>query len=229
MKKSCGHYISSAIILLNKFAYFMIVLQIIIAVVLRYLYIFHQTILNHFEDSKIISALRFFVGIICVTLTLIEIPKVEDRHSYALLMNQDVDREKLKQNSNSNLLIVSTLAVLIIVYVQIRIEIYKKIVDCQNCSVDQMEAGNSGNVKNHKKFLLRKNLLRPAMMLLCFLFLIIIDGLLRHRWEADDLFIARLRMKVMLQFISIHIILILIRRNCKAYKFCVNQIKYCLL
>ena len=101
--------------------------------------------------------------------------------------------------------------------------------DCQKDSINQMEAGNSENVKIHKKLQLRKNLLRPAIMLLCFLFLIMIDGLLRHRWEADDLFIARLRMKVMLQFISIHIILILIRRNCKAYKFCVNQIKYCLV
>ena len=58
VKYSYGHYLSLMIVLCHKFTNFAIIIQFIITVVLRYFYIFHQNVLNNFEDLKIILMTR---------------------------------------------------------------------------------------------------------------------------------------------------------------------------
>ena len=223
-KQSYGYYLTSMIILLNAFAVFAFLIQVIIAVIIRYFIVFHQNVLNHFEDSKIINGLRTFVGIVGLLLTLLEVADIEYRVNYAILMNQDVDKEKLKQYNAADFVTISTIGLLITVFVQIRIEFFKKSIDCKN-PFNQMEAGNGENMDSEMNPELRKSFLRFVMMLLSFLFLGSIDWFLRHRFEAENVFLSRLRMDLLHGIIAFIVCVILIQRNPKLYKFFVNQFK----
>ena len=130
VKYSYGHYLSLIIVLCHKFTNFAIIIQFVIAVVLRYFYIFHQNVLDHFEDYKIILTTRSLVGIVCLTVTLTEISEAEYRYDYIDLMQKDVDKETLEQNSdNLDITVLLILGLIITIFVQVRIELFKKMVD----------------------------------------------------------------------------------------------------
>ena len=222
--QSIGHYLSLIVVLFYKFTYFALILQIIISVVSRYFYVFHQNILNHFEDSQIILMSRSLVGIVCLLVTLIEVPEAEYRHDYATLMQQEVDKEKLKQIDIDDLIIVLILGLIITAFVQVRIELFKKMVDSKS-ELNQMEVGTTESMENEMDPELRKNLLRFAMMLICFVFLVVIDWLLQRRLEVEDIFLSRLRMYVINRYINCNVAIIFIIRNPKLCKFCINEFK----
>ena len=217
-----GHHLSLIAVLCCKFTNFAVVMQIIISVVLRYFYVFHQNILNLFEDSKIILMSRSLLGIVCLIVTLTEVPKAKYRHDYISLMQQ----EKSKQNDidNDDIIIVLILGLIITIFVQIRIELFKKMVDSKSES-NQMEIGTTERMENEIDPELKKNLLRFAMAFICFVFLVMIDWLLQRRLDVEDIFVSRLRIYVIRRFISCIVAIILIIRNPKLYKLCINEFK----
>ena len=223
-EQSYGYYLSSMIILLNAFTVFAFMIQVIITVIIRYLIVFHQNILNYFEDSKIINGVRSFVGIVGMLLTLFEVTDIEYRVNYAILMDQDVDKEKLKQNNAVDFVIISAIGLLITAFVQIRIEFFKKSVDSKN-PLNKMEVGDGENMDKEMNPEFRKSLLRFVMILLFLAFLVVIDWVLRQRFEAKNVCLSRSRMNVCTGFIALIVCVIWIQRNPKMYKFFVNQFK----
>ena len=216
------NYVSLMIVGLHHLTHIAIIVQSIIFVGLRYLYIFHQIILNNFDDSKIMKCLRLFVSIVCLTLTFIEIPHLEHTVDYCYMMNIEVEKENFKLTHLVIVLILVILGLIGTVFVQVKIELFKKTVDCKSES-NQMEAGNA---ENDNDFEMSKNTMRFVVMLLCLLFILLLDWLLRERLEAENVILSRLRFSVIVQFLSCNVIVILIRRNPKMYEFCVNQINF---
>ena len=216
------NYVSLMIVGLRYFTNVAIIVQSIIFVGLRYLYIFHQIILNTYDDSRIMKCLRLFTSIVCVTLTVIEIPHLEHTVNYCYLMNIEVEKENFKITTLVFLLI---LALIGTVFVQVKIELFKKTVDCKSES-NQMEAGNAENVENDKDFEISKNTMRFAVMLMCLLFILMLDWVFRERVEAENVILSRLRFSLIVQFLTFNIIVILVKRNHKFCKFCVNQINF---
>ena len=224
LNQSYGHYLSLLLVQCQKYSNFAILTQTIIAVILRYIYVFHQNILNIYEDSKIILMMRSLLGIFCLIETLADISATENRIDYNHFMNQEYDKELLKQSGNVVMLILLILGLIITVSVQIRIEFFKNTVD-SNSDACQMEAGNSENMENEGNSYCGKIFLRFSMMLLIFIFIMIIDWNLRGRMEAEDVFLSELRMSVIVQFLLCNIVVVWIRRNPKMCKFCVNVFK----
>ena len=114
VNKPYGCHLSLMTLLLNKFMLFSLIIQVIFIVILRYLYVFHQNILNYFEDTKVIKIARTIVVVVCMTLTL---SQVENRNGiyFKILMDQHVDDEIWKQNKVPIVSIILILALLITV------------------------------------------------------------------------------------------------------------------
>ena len=196
-----------------------VLIQSIIFVVLRYLYVFYQTILDYFDDLKIIKCLRVFAWIVCITLTVFEVSNMNYRFEYGFITNQKLE---IEINAYKIRVILLILCLITTIFVQVRIELFKKTVDFKSES-NQMEAGNAEIVENHMNFEMSNNTFRFVMMLLCLIFLVIIDWILRGSKEADNVLLSGLRTSVIIHFILCNISFILVKRNPKMYKFCVNQ------
>ena len=190
----------------------------IIWVLLRYFHVFHQTILNHFDDSKIIKFLRVFTLIVCITLTAFEVPNMTDELEYSHMMDQKSNIKKYTLINKKIKVILLIVGLLSTIFVQLRIERFKKTVDFKIES-NQIE---NGNTENHLDFVM-DNALRYVVMVLCLIIIVSIDWILRHSMEAENVFLSGLRMFVIGQFILCVIFVILVKRNPKMYKFCVNK------
>ena len=88
-----------------------------------------------------------------------------------------------------------------------------------------MEAGYDENMDYEMNPELRKSLMRFVMMILCFMFLGLIDWFLRHKFEAENVYLSRLRMDLVYGFIAFIVCVILIQRNPKLCNFFANQFK----
>ena len=196
-----------------------VLIQSIIFVVIRYLYVFHQTKLDHFDDLKIIKCLRVFAWIVCITLTVFDVSNMNYLLEYGFITNQKLEIDINAYKIRGILLILCLIST---IFVQVRIELFKKTVDFKSES-NQMEAGNAEVMENHMDFEMSNNTLRFVMMLLCLIFIVIIDWILRGSKEADNVLLSGLRTSVIVQFILCNIIVILVKRNPKMYKFCVNK------
>ena len=86
-----------------------------------------------------------------------------------------------------------------------------------------MEAGYDENMDYEMNLELRKSLLRFAMILLCLVFLASIDWFLRHKFEAENVYLSRLRMDLLHGIIAFIVCVILVKRNPKLYQFFVNH------
>ena len=186
---------------------------------IRYLYVFHQTKLDHFDDLKIIKCLRVFAWIVCITLTVFDVSNMNYLLEYGFITNQKLEIDINAYKIRGILLILCLIST---IFVQVRIELFKKTVDFKSES-NQMEAGNAEVMENHMDFEMSNNTLRFVMMLLCLIFIVIIDWILRGSKEADNVLLSGLRTSVIVQFILCNIIVILVKRNPKMYKFCVNK------
>ena len=94
IEQSYGHYASIMIVAVSFYVIKVFILQLIVATIIRYFCIFHNTVLNNFEEDKIIKFARIFIGIVSLILTMFE--DLEHGVSYALLMNQPIQKEKLE-------------------------------------------------------------------------------------------------------------------------------------
>ena len=222
--QSYGHYLSLIFVLLRKYSNFAVITQTIMAVILRYIYVFHQNILNIYEDSKIILMMRSLLVILCLVVTLTDTSVVEYRIDYNHFMNQEYDKELLKTNCSIVIITLLILGVIIIAFVQIRIELFKITVD-SNSEACQMEAANPEDMENEGNLYCGKKFLRFSMMSLIFILIMILYWHLRGRIEAEDVFLSRLRLSVIVQFLLCNVVVVWIRRNPKMCKFCVNEFK----
>ena len=232
VNQSYGHYFSFSAILLNKFLYLSFFIQINIVLVIRYIHVFNQTILNYIDETKFMSIIRCFVGIISFTLTINDINDIEGRGDYAYLVNQQWNEEK--KDLYDDELIVLILNVIITVFVQVRIMLFNLTVTSKSES-NQMELGqiNQGQVDDERhnvqhKFHcgLSKHIQRFALMLFCLSFFILIDWILQTRGEVEKYILSRLRVTVIVYFMILNLIIYIIRRNAKMHKFCANQCRY---
>ena len=227
VNQSYGHYFSFTSILLNKFLYISFFFQINIVLVIRYVHVFNQTILNYIDETKIIIIIRCFVGVISFTLTINDINDIEERGDYAYLMNQQWTEEK--KDLYDDELIVLILNVIITVFVQVRIMLFNLTVTSKSES-NQMELGqvdDEGHNVQHKFHCgLSIHIQKFALMLFCLSFFILIDWLLQPRGEEEEYVLSRLRVTVIIYFMMFNLIVYIIRRNAKMHKFCMNQCKY---
>ena len=189
----------------------------IIWVLLRYFYVFHQTILNLFDDSKIIKCSRVFTWIFCITLTAFEVPYMIYEPEYSHMMDQKWDSKKYTLINKKIKVILFIVGLIITIFVQTRIEGFKKTVDFK---IESNQAEN-GNAENNLDFVM-DNSLRYVVMGLFLLIIVSIDWIMRSM-EAENVFLSGLRKFVIGQFVLCVISVILVKRNPKMYTFCVNK------
>ena len=125
------HHAAFVLVLARHFTILAALWQFFITLVIRYLSIFQNPLLNNIDDKKIINATRILNAFLSVILTLME--NLEHGLNYAYLTNQDL----ISTNQNFNNLnggvksitIIAMLDLLFLIIVQFKIEIFKSKVD----------------------------------------------------------------------------------------------------
>ena len=222
------YYIALAIVTSFYFTTMATFFQMFVIVVIRYLSIFHHTMLNSVDEIKIIRTTRLFVGMMSLISTLLEAPW---RGSLIAdyITNKDVDIKNQLELKPLKFVIIMDL--LFLVFVQVKVEFYNRMVDHQTESEEADEENQDGLEMNFKY---RNNTIRIVMLLfflgLCIaLFWIFRIREDKIREEVKVRHLNRLWIFVLGQLIVLNIIpMILIKRNPNMYKFCVKQFQ-CLL
>ena len=127
-KNLYGHHVAFALVLARHFSILALLWQFFITLVIRYLSIFQNPLLNNIDDKKIINATRILNAFLSVILTLME--NLEHGLNYTYLTDHDL----ISTNQNLNggvksITIIAMLDLLFLIIVQFKIEIFKSKVD----------------------------------------------------------------------------------------------------
>ena len=114
------------LVLISRHTTFMAgICQLIAIILVRYLYVFHQTLLN--DEVLVIFMTRLLVGSIALTSTLmLDLENIADYH---LLTGKN--HENARFMSSTPILIASIVCLIVLIITEYRIEKFKKFVDSQ--------------------------------------------------------------------------------------------------
>ena len=130
-KNLYGNYVAFALVVARHFTILAMLWQFFITLVIRYLSIFQNPLLNSIDDKKIINATRILNIFLSVILTLME--NLEHSLNYAYLTNQDLisTHQNFKDLNGGvkSITMISMFDLLFLIIIQSKIEIYKCKVD----------------------------------------------------------------------------------------------------
>ena len=118
--ENCNHILALIMLHVGHFSFAVFLLQIFVTIGIRYMSIFHQTVLNDIPDKKIIRTCRIFVFCFAVMSNLLDNIGPGD-HVYAYLTNT---KTTYQDEHVFSLILIAIVNLIGIIYVQFRIEFY---------------------------------------------------------------------------------------------------------
>ena len=216
VEKPYNHYIAIAIGMSRYFVVLSLGWQFFVTMVIRYLSVFNQSVLNIVDEVNVIRTTRLFVGIMSLISTLFS-QDYENGFVYAYLMNKEVSKEVSKLKALKFCLVVN---LIVLVLVQVKIEIYKGTLDHQNQTEKEEENQHCSEIH----FEYKKNSIRISFFIACLLLLWFLYWILIVREEMEEPILGRLRFYTVGQFVILNLVpMIVIKRNPNMYKFFVKQ------
>ena len=190
-----NHNLALFIALMNAFVVIASVWQMSVLLVIRYMSVFYQNVMNNVDDCLIIKITRSFVGL--TALISVIAMDFENIHGFQLLTGKESKDDSLFPVKP---IIFSVLICLIIlILTQYQIEKFKKSVDCQ-AQFDQMETSTN----------------RIEIGVLCISILIVLFIAL---WKTDSVN-EILKKMLIVQFINTNVIpIVFIVRNENMYSY----------
>ena len=118
--ENCNHILALVMLHVGHFSFAVLLLQIFVTIGIRYMSIFHQTVLNDIPDKKVIRTCRIFVFCFAVMSNLLDNIGPGD-HVYAYL----TDTKTTYQDEHVfSLIFIAIVNLIGIIYVQFSIEFY---------------------------------------------------------------------------------------------------------
>ena len=135
-----NHNVALFIILLNAMGVSAGIWQMSVILMMRYLSVFYQNVLNNVDDCVVVRVTRSFVGFTAIMSAIMV--DFENTYGYQLLTGgKDSDYDNL---AAIPILFAVFICLIILILTQYHIENFKKIVDSQT-RFDQLEEASTGN------------------------------------------------------------------------------------
>ena len=196
--------------------------QLIAIMLIRYLYVFQQTLLNN--EILVIFVARLLVGFIAVTTTLpIVMTDLENINNYSLMTGKKIEND-ISIISRTPMIIPVVIGSIVLIVTEYKIYMFKKCVDSKH-QLDEEEEEEERNCKQHY---CKKNSNRIiTLIVIAIVFTFVLSAFLYkfNVLSQNDLDVKRLRIIGIQSLVIQNIIpLILIVKNQKLYHFFEAQI-----
>ena len=193
--------------------------QLIAIMLIRYLYVFQQTLLNN--EILVIFVARLLVGFIAVTTTLpIVMTDLENINNYSLMTGKKIEND-ISIISRTPMIIPVVIGSIVLIVTEYKIYMFKKCVDSKH----QLDEEEERNCKQHY---CKKNSNRIiTLIVIAIVFTFVLSAFLYkfNVLSQNDLDVKRLRIIGIQSLVMQNIIpLILIIKNQKLYHFFEAQI-----
>ena len=207
------NYLALLIIILRRTIFMAGICQLIAIILVRYLYVFHQTLLNN--EILVIFMIRLLVGSIALTSTLTL--NLENMAAYYLLTGKNHENKRFMYSTPT--LIASMICLIILIVTEYRIEKFKKSVDSQQ-QLYEIQVMGEEEKRNCLLNYLKKISDRIVFRILFLLLLLFIIIRIFNSAPLKGIYILRLRRISIVNIVMLNIIpLILIVRNQKLFCF----------
>ena len=194
-KAPLNHNLALFIALMNAFVVIASVWQMSVLLVIRYMSVFYQNVMNNVDDCLIIRITRSFVGLTALISAIAM--DFENIHGFQILTGEESKDDNLFPVKPMILALV--ICLIILIFTQYQIEKFKKCVDSQ-AQFDQMETSTN----------------RIEISVLCISILIVLFTALLK----TDSFSEILKKMLIVQFINTNVIpIIFIVRNENMYSY----------
>ena len=212
-----GHFLAILFTLLLQFVALLTIWQFNMIFWMRYLNVFHQALLNNFDERLIKRTTRCTVGLASTITMAITMGNLEKTLLYQVMTDDSGPIQLMNPLTISKMICLIT-----IVGIQLKIEAFKKSVDSQGLGTvqegvrenDLDQGGISQHVEQLKTYRIEILILTFGIFINIFLWLLI---------PNDNLYEKLLKGVVMRQFMQLAISLICIKRNEKMFLFCKHQ------
>ena len=204
-----NHKVVLLILFLNAMTVSAGIWQMSVILMMRYMSVFYQNLLNNVDDCVVVRVTRSFV-IITSIMSAIMID-FENTYGYQLLTEKDSDYDNL---AAIPILFAIFICMIILILTQYKIENFKKIVDSQTL-FDQLEASNHNQEFGCTKYkIINTNRIEVGVLSITVLFVLFMP-----LWKSDSK-VKLLGKTLIVQFIStIAIPIIFIVRNENMYSY----------
>ena len=204
-----NHKVVLLILFLNAMTVSAGIWQMSVILMMRYMSVFYQNLLNNVDDCVVVRVTRSFV-IITSIMSAIMID-FENTYGYQLLTEKDSDYDNL---AAIPILFAIFICMIILILTQYKIENFKKIVDSQTL-FDQLEASNHNQEFSCTKYkIINTNRIEVGVLSITVLFVLFMP-----LWKSDSK-VKLLGKTLIVQFIStIAIPIIFIVRNENMYSY----------
>ena len=182
--------------------------QIFVTLAIRYLSIFHSSVLDDIEDHRVIQWSRSFVGMAALVSTLVE--NFQHGTIFAFLTNQEDSDIKTKNVTNS-LKFILVIDIITLILVQIKIEILNL---------------QEEYPKDIEKVTTEKVTIRGVCLSICVAMVVLVNWVFKRQTENEYAYLEEFRIRLFSQFICCNLIpMLLIFRHPKLLSFCLKQFK----
>ena len=204
-----NHKVVLLILFLNAMTVSAGIWQMSVILMMRYMSVFYQNLLNNVDDCVVVRVTRSFV-IITSIMSAIMID-FENTYGYQLLTEKDSDYDNL---AAIPILFAIFICMIILILTQYKIENFKKIVDSQTL-FDQLEASNHNQEFGCTNYrIINTNRIEVGVLSITVLFVLFMP-----LWKSDSK-VKLLGKTLIVQFIStIAIPIIFIVRNENMYSY----------
>ena len=156
------------------------ILHYSVILVIRYMSVFHQNILDNIGDAHVMLIARIFTVI--VAMLSIMSSDLENTNIYHILIKKEIENENRLKIQSKPWLIGTLITLTLLISTQYMIEMYKR-EGSQLYLVNQQQIEQSDNCRNND---------RNVFLVVFFSILFVFYFLIRHKADLNDLYINRL-------------------------------------